>query len=158
MWYRTIIERSGLRMLTVLVQRNWHYEWFFFKRAQISFIIRTKFFFLLNVYTDDHQCRGWGVLRLYQLYTFFPTILFLEILMWKTHGFWLGQKLGYLTLYKLSSGWLFVLCLKNIFVMKANILFLKREIKAIWKCYIKKWKHLSAFSFPRSFIFLYMYH
>lgn len=49
--------------------------------------------------------------------------------MWKTHGFWLGQKLGYLTLYKLSSGWLFVLCLKNIFVMKANILFLKEKLK-----------------------------
>lgn len=57
----------------------------------------------------------------------FPTILFLEILLWKTHGSWLGQKLGCLSLYKLSSGWLFVLCLKNIFVMKANILFLKKK-------------------------------
>ena len=118
----------------------------FFKWAQISFIIRTNFFFL-NVYTDDHQCRGWGVLRLSTKH-FFPTILFLEILMWKTHGSWLGQKLGCLTLYKLSSGWLFVLCLKNIFIMKANILFLKKVIKAIWKCYLKKRKHLSASSSP----------
>lgn len=92
---------------------------------------------------DDHQCRGWGVFETVSTKHSFPTIFhFWKFYCEKAHGSWLGQKLGCLSLYKLSSGWLFVLCLKNILLWKQTFFFFKKEeLKPYGNVTLKKWKH-----------------